>query len=196
MPVHCGGKQGTYLRISGNGIQPVEIITGGGAESVQTFTSNSNDSAYWDIYTSGRSSTGAIVEVLRASNRIKQNWESFYVRTVTPGNYTVTKSSIPTGSVSSSWSAINVPWVSRVVFRSGSFPTTTYRTVVKSFGGQELFNRTSTSGAFLVTEIECGCPSDDCQHGTFPTNYCCSSCAQQSGILSSIKSALQSKANA
>jgi hypothetical protein len=195
MPIHCSGKQGSHLRVSGNGITPVEIVTGGGAESIQSSSTNSNDSATWDIYTSGRSSTGAIVEVLRASNRTKFHWESFYVRTVTPGNYTVTKSSIPTGSVSNSWSATNVPWVSRIVFKSGTPVTTTYRTIVKNSNGSEVFNRTSTSGAFTVSELQCGCPNEDCQMGVFPTDFCCTNCAQQASILNTIASSLRSKLN-
>lgn len=195
MPIHCSGKQGTHLRISGNGITPVEIVTGGGAESIQSSSTNSNDSASWDIYTSGVSNTGQVVEVLRASNRTKFHWESFYVRTVTPGNYVVTKSSIPTGSVSNSWSAARVPWVSRIVFKSGTPVTTTYRTIVKNSNGSEVFNRTSTSGAFTVSELQCGCDESDCQMGTFPTDFCCTNCAQQSGILNEIIAALQARNN-
>jgi hypothetical protein len=193
MPIHCSGKQGTHLQISGNGIAPVEIVTGGGAESIQTVSTNSNDYAWWDVRVQTRSSTGSIVNIT-STNKGKYHWESFFF-TRTPWNGTfinrLTKSSLPAGSSLQSWTSSSTFSVVGQTFKSGVAPVTTYRTIVKDALGLEAFNRTSSSGQFVVTELQCGCADSDCQMGTFPTDFCCTNCAEQSGILSGILGALR-----
>lgn len=190
MQIHCPGTQGTHLRVSGNGIN-TEIVTGGGATSEQiSGISNPEGFATWRVYS--RSSTG--IEADRGLHG-KTNSQSFIVTNTWNSQLRVYQSRLtlntsPNGSLRS-WTAAVTSSFSRQVFSHGSGPTTSYRTLVRSSSGSVLFDQSSGVSPFTVSVLQCGCNNDDCQRGAFPTDFCCTNCAQQSGILSSILGALR-----
>jgi hypothetical protein len=189
MATHCAEKQGTHLQVSGNGITPIDIVTGGGATSTQ---SSSSTVAYatWQVFTR----TGSSSPTSRGFHGILSD-NSFIVVNVWNSQRRVyfsrlTHTGAPQGSMRS-WSSSQLSFFSHQIFSHGSLPVTTYTTIVRSPGGSILFNQSSTSGQFAVSEIECGCDNEDCQRGTFPSDFCCTNCAEQVGILSGILGALR-----
>lgn len=191
MPTHCSGTQGTHLRVSGNGITPVEIVTGGGAISEQT-TSVIDGYAVWGVTIGySGSSSGRFM-----GNHGKRHSASFIVNNVrissTQYSIRLALNTAPNTTIASTTAGVT-GFIRSVVFSHGDPVRTNYRTVVKSPSGSTLFDRSSDSGHFSVSELTCGCNDSDCQMGTFPTDFCCTNCAQQSAILSSILSALNSR---
>jgi len=183
----CDGKQGAYLQISGNGLNQT-LITGGGSTEEKT-TSTPEGLATWSVYVGSTLANGQFVESLRGrilklhSQSFSIHYDSRFARwwiSIDGGN-----------SRNATWQSSRPNWITRVVFYSGSQPITTYTNRILSATGSELWKGSSTSGYYSVQEIECGCDNEDCQKGSFPSNFCCTNCAQQAGILSGILSALQ-----
>lgn len=185
MTIFCQGKQGTYLRVTGNNVNR-EIISGGGVVSKQT-QSVTEGMASWRVYT-GTTINGRFIEGYRGIHA-KLNSQYFFVYKSSARRNHLTRSDIPSSSIKT-WTHSSTSSLSRLEFVSGVPPTTTYRTLIKDADGKTLFDGSQTTGYHTVSLIECGCDDSDCQIGSFPDNYCCTNCGQQSGILSSILSAL------
>lgn len=191
MAIHCSGKQGAHLRVSGNGISPVDIVTGGGAVSEQS-SSIRDGFATWRVYTA-TTVNGRVIEAYRGVHS-KLHAYSFYIWKPSATSNRLTHTGAPNGSLVS-WTSSTTSWISRIEFSHGDPLIWIYRTRVLSSSGSVLFDRSSESSAFSVSELACGCDNSDCQHGIFPTNFCCTNCAQQSGLLQEIISALQARNN-
>lgn len=185
----CDGKQGAYLKISGNGLDRT-LITGGGSY-VQNTSNIPDGYATWFVYTAAQLANGTVVEGYRGA-RGKLHSQTFVVNNVWQnGAYSSRLQLSGSAGIIQSWIYARPSWISRIVFSHGDTPTTTYTTRILSATGGELWKGSSTSGYYNVSAIECGCDNEDCQKGTFPTNFCCTNCAEQVGILSGILSALQ-----
>lgn len=185
----CDGKQGAYLEISGNGISQT-LITGGGSY-VQNTQSTADGFAVWRVYTAAQLANGNVAEAYRGA-RGKLNSQTFVVNNIWQnGAYSSRLQLAGSAGIFQSWIYARPSWLSRVEFSHGTFPTTTYTTRILSATGSQLWTGSSQTGHYNVSVLECGCDNEDCQKGTFPSNFCCTNCAQQAGILSGILSALQ-----
>jgi len=190
MTIYCEGKHGTHLRVTGNNTDK-EIISGGGVVSIQS-QSATEGLARWRVYT-GTTINGRFYEGYRGIHA-KLNSQFFFVYKSSSRRNHLTRSDIPNSSINS-WVHSSTSSISRLVFVSGTPPTTTYKTVIRDSLGTTLFEGSQTSGYHTVSLIECGCDISDTQCGSFPSNYCCTNCEHQSGILDGILSALQGAMN-
>lgn len=190
MTTYCDGKQGTFLNVKGTGIDR-DIIGNGSVEVIQT-TSSTVVYQTWGVYTAAVSN-GQVVEAFRGYHGKNSN-DGFMVYKPTSTTNRLTRTSAPTGSLTS-WTSSTTSWINRLVYSHGGFPVTTYTTEIKETSGLQLFKASQGTGHFTVTLLECGCDLSDCQMGTFPGDFCCTNCAQQSGILNEIIAALQARNN-
>lgn len=192
MTTLCEGTQGTHFRVSGNGIDQ-EFVSGGGVTVAQS-SSSTVAYAVWNVFTQ----TGSSSPTSRGFHGISSN-NSFIVVNVWNSTRRVyfsrlTHTGAPSGSLRS-WTSSQLSYFSHQVFSHGSLPVTTYSTVIKAASGSTIWQGSSQSGYHNVSVLACGCDESDCQQGTFPTDFCCTNCAQQSGILQEIISALQARNN-
>lgn len=189
MVFHCLGKQGTYLKVSGNSGSN-SIVSQTSLESIQASSINAGF-AVWRVYTA-TTVNGRVVEAYRGAFG-KSHTESFIIYKPTATSNRLTRSGAPTGTLTS-WTSSTTSWVSRTEFSHGDPVTLTYTTTIKE-GQKVLLSVSQPDGYHTVEELACGCDTADCQMGIFPTNFCCTNCAQQSVILQEIISTLQARNN-